>query len=232
MEDGAPGSASKFRTPTVGSRIMQRGRHCSGISIVIGGALTSLPLLAGCSKPGQVSVSPEAAAAQAISLYDANDDGGIDSEEAASCPPLASSMRSYDADGDGRLVPDEIASRLKQLFASSSNLAEIGLTATFEGRPLSGATVRLRPVEFLADAIPPAEGETDETGVAHPTIGDERLPADFRGLPLVQYGLYHVEITHPTTQLPSRYNTATELGFEVDPVSRTGTVARFDLKSK
>jgi hypothetical protein len=214
----------------MGSGIMQRGKHRSGISIAMIGALASLPLLAGCAKPGQVSVSPEAAAGKAISLYDANNDGAIDAEEGASCPPLASSIRSYDADGDGRLTSEEIANRLKQLFDSSSNLAEVSLTVTLEGRPLSGATVRLRPVDFLAGAIPPAEGETDDAGVASPTIGDERLPEDFRGLPLVQHGLYYVEITHPERQLPGRYNTATELALVVDPSSREGSSARFDLK--
>ena len=208
---------------------MQRGEHPSGLSTVMIGVLTSLPLLAGCAEPGEVSISPEAAAEKAISSYDANNDGAIDAEEAASCPPLASSIRSYDADGDGRLTSDEIANRLKQLFASSSNLAEVSLTVTLDGRPLSGAIVRLRPVDFLADAIPHAEGETDDAGVVSPTIGDERLPEDFRGLPLVQHGLYHVVITHPSQKLAEHYNSASELGFEVDPTSRGGTTARFEL---
>ena len=208
---------------------MQRGGHRSGISTVMLGALVSLPLLAGCAKPGQVSVSPDAAATQAISLYDANNDGAIDAEEAASCSPLASSIRSYDADGDGRLASDEIANRLRQLFDSSSNLTEVSLTATLNGHPLSGATVRLRPVDFLANVIPPAEGETDDAGVARPTIGDERLPDDFRGLPLVHHGLYYVEITHASQKLAERYNSASELGFEVNPASRGGTMARFEL---
>jgi len=213
----------------MGSGIMQYRGHRSGLSTVMFGSLASLHLVAGCAKPGQVSVSPEAAAGQAISLYDANSDGAIDAEEAASCPPLASSIRSYDADGDGRLASDEIANRLTQLFDSSSNLTEVSLTAMLDGRPLSGATVRLRPVDFLADVTPTAEGETDDAGVARPTIGDELLPDDFRGLPLVQHGLYYVEITHASQQLAERYNSASELGFEVDPTSRSGTTARFEL---
>jgi hypothetical protein len=45
-------------------------------------------------------------------------------------------------------------------------------------------------------------------------------------------GLYHVEITHPRTQLASRYNTASELGCFVDAAARNGTLSKFDLKSK
>jgi hypothetical protein len=40
-----------------------------------------------------------------------------------------------------------------------------------------------------------------------------------------------VVITHPTTSLPAKDNEATELGCEVNPSSRDGASARFDLKS-
>jgi hypothetical protein len=63
-------------------------------------------------------------------------------------------------------------------------------------------------------------------------MDDKELPNDLKGSRLMQPGLYHVEITHPTVTLPSRYNAATELGFEVDPVARGGVSANFDLKSK
>jgi hypothetical protein len=51
------------------------------------------------------------------------------------------------------------------------------------------------------------------------------------GAKLMFPGLYLVEITHPQVQLPARYNTATELGCELNPLSREGSSARFDLTS-
>src|SRR5687768_3320878 len=108
---------------------MQRA-HRTGISIAMIGALASLPLLEGCAKPGQVSVSPEAAVGKALGLYDPNNDGAIGAEEAGSCPPLPSSRRSYAAAGGGRLAAEEIANRLKQPFESSSELGEVRLPVT------------------------------------------------------------------------------------------------------
>jgi hypothetical protein len=41
-----------------------------------------------------------------------------------------------------------------------------------------------------------------------------------------------VEITHPTKKIPAKYNTSTQLGFEVHPDSHGGSHAVFDLKAK
>ena len=65
-----------------------------------------------------------------------------------------------------------------------------------------------------------------------PTFVFDEVDAGVGGAALFFPGLYHVEISHPKTQIPSRYNTASELGWEVDPFSRAGTTARFDLTSK
>ena len=101
-----------------------------------------------------------------------------------------------------------------------------------DSRPLSAATVRFRPVDMLGDAVADAQGVTDGQGIARPTIAAELLPDELKDISLLYAGLYHVEVTHAQKMLPSRYNTATELGFEVDPKSREGSSAKFDLKSK
>jgi hypothetical protein len=172
------------------------------------------------------------AAAFAIEHYDGNGDGALDKSELAKCPPLVAAMTNYDADGNGQLSADEIKNRLVRLYGSGAALTNVDCTVTVSGRPLRGAAVKFRPVEMLGDAVKPAESVTDEAGLARPAIADDQLPDDMAGTALVQPGLYHVEITHPDMALPARYNTATELGFEVDPVQRGGTTARFDLKTK
>ncbi len=189
----------------------------------------------GCSKrPSKVvgaDVDPVSAAARAIQSLDKSGDGAVDAAELAACPPLLQSLASVDANSDGAVSVDELQKRLAALFGSGSALTNFDCTVILAGRPLGGATLKLTPVEWLADSLVPAEGVTDDQGIVRPTIGDEHLPDKLKGAPLVHPGLYRVEITHAQSTIPPRYNTATELGAEIDPSSRTGTSARFDLKS-
>jgi hypothetical protein len=186
----------------------------------------------GCRSSVNSGVSPAGAAAKAMEQYDSNKDGAIDAEELKKCPPLAASLRNYDLDADGNIAADEITIRLERLLADRNNLAAVDLTVMLDGQPLSGATVKLRPAAFLGGELDVAEGVTDETGIARPTIPVEHLPAEFSNSPLVQKIPYGVEITHPDRQLPAKYNTASELGFEVDPSARGGLSTVFDLKSR
>jgi hypothetical protein len=198
---------------------------------------TSAAFLAvvGCSA-GNVGkppdVDPQAAAGYALQHYDANGDGALQTSELSRCPALAAAHATLDIDADGRISKSELTDNLVQMYGSQVNLTEMNCTVTLNGRPFAGATVRLRPIEMLGDALPPAQGVTDSQGSARPSIDDALLPEPFRERPLVYAGLYRVEITHPRMQLPSRYNTATELGCYVDPAARSGTLRKFDLSSK
>ena len=201
------------------------------MAVAFGTAVVGL-ISTGCWSPGAAGIDPQAAAARAMELYDANGDAALDADELKKSPPLAIAVTAYDADGDGRLDANEIAQRLTRLFQSSIDLAEVTVQVTADGQTLSGAVVRLRPAEFMGPGMTSAEGTTDETGVAKPTVAEEHIPLEFRGSPLVQFGPYRVEVTHPDRQIPAKYNTASVLGFEVDPSSRNGLSARFDLTMK
>jgi hypothetical protein len=195
-------------------------------------ALSTLALnIVGCGGAGSSGVSPESATAAVLDGYDENKDGALDVEEVTKCPPFAADGISLDSDGDARLSESEISAALNVIFAQSANWAEVTCTVLLDGRPLPNATVRLRPLDALGDALPPAEGETDADGMAKPSVDADQKPSEYSNMPLVRPGLYLVEITHPERQLPNRYNSATELGWKVDPSSRTGASARFDLKS-
>jgi hypothetical protein len=190
--------------------------------------------LAGCrgATPAAVQppdVDPASAAAYAMEHYDANGDGAIDSDEIKQCPPLAAVAASYDADRDEKLSAEEIASRLTRLFDSGVALTNVDCTVTFAGQPLVGATVTFRPVAMLGDEFPSATGTTDEFGVARPAVDSQGLPDNLKDVAAMHPGLYRVEITHPETTIPARYNTKTELGFEMDPSARGGTSPRFAL---
>lgn len=199
--------------------------------------LAGLALFCGCSGSGpsavrQASVDATEASAAAITQYDKNSDGAIDQTELAACPPLALALAELDANKDSKLTADEIAARIERLYGSGGALATFNGTVTLGGRPLLGAQVRFVPVAFLGEGVPAAQGVTDESGAVRPAVGDADLPENLKGQSLIRPGLYLVEITHPEQQIPARYNTATELGAMVDPTSRTGLAARFDLKAK
>jgi hypothetical protein len=199
-------------------------------------ASAALLTAAGCSSGTSVKspdVDPQAAAKIAMERYDANTDSSLEPAElAASCPALAAALVSFDADGSGRLSADEIAQGLTQMYGPGMSLTEVNCYVTVQGRPLAGAKVRFRPIEMLGDTLPQAEGVTDKRGIAHPTIGAELLPDEFRERALLFPGLYHVEITHPQTQLASRFNASTKLGCMIDPAARGGTSVRFDVSTK
>ncbi len=196
-------------------------------------AAGALIVIGGCSASGTgqaPAVDAHAAAAYAMEHSDANKDGAIEQSELSDNPALAAALPSFDVSGDGRLDASEIADGLTQMYASRMNLTDMACTVNRNGRPLVGATLRLSPVEMLGESLPAAEGVTNESGTAHPTVGAELIPTEFKDKPLMYPGLYSVEITHPTIQLPARYNTATELGCQVNPMARDGMAVTFDLK--
>jgi hypothetical protein len=209
---------------------MQRGgeRSLGRMKLVLAAAPA---ITGGCSAGDDApDVDAPAAAAYAMEHFDGNKDGAIQKSKLTDNPALAAALLSFDASGDERLDASEIANGLTQMYVSRMNLTGMTCTVTRHGRPLVGAKVRLRPLEMLGDALPPAEGVTDESGTVQPGVNAELVPTEFKNKPLMYPGLYRVEITHDQVQLPSRYNTATELGYQANPLARVGASARFDLK--
>jgi hypothetical protein len=138
-------------------------------------SLTSAALLAaaGCSAGSSGTppdVDPQAATAYALEHFDANDDDALEPSELSRCPALAAARASFDIDQDGRIGQDELTDGLSQMFGSQTSLTEMICNVKLNGRPLAGATVRLRPIEMLGDALPSAEGVTDQRGIAHPCM--------------------------------------------------------------
>ena len=176
-------------------------------------------LLGGCSsQPGRISapkVDSAAAAAQAVAEYDANGDQQLEEGELTGAPELAAVLKRYDADADGRLTADELAAGIRRWSEGRAGLLLWPYQVTLNGQPLSGAEVKLVPAPYLGDAIAPASSTSDGAGRGSIAIKPEDLPAGAPKRPLVQPGLYRVEITHPSSKIPEKYNAATTLGLEV-----------------
>ena len=178
-----------------------------------------LLLAGGCSgRPGAIrppDVDADAAAAQAIELYDQNSDGQLAKEEWSASPALAAVATSYDKNNDATLTADEIAEGIGAWQQSGVGARAVPFAVHWNGRPLAGATVRLVPAPFLNDAVKGASGETKRSGGGQLSMAPEDRPKNAPNIPLMQPGLYHVEITHPSTNIPARYNSQTTLGIEI-----------------
>lgn len=184
----------------------------------------------GCSgAPGRLTppkVSANGAADEAFELYDQNQDGSLAKSELAECPGLTHAFTSYDTDGSGQLSHDEIAAGIRVWSEGKMGMTSWPFQVRFNGRPLDGAQVKLVPEPFLGGAVKSASGESGPGGHGALGMAMDDLPSNAPKRPLIQPGLYRVEITHPSTPIPAKYNTESTLGLEVaaHTVNPGGTV--------
>jgi hypothetical protein len=176
--------------------------------------------LHGCSRgPTAIKVppiQPEAAAEAALTLYDKNGDGLLAADELASCPALVDALRNHiDKNNDKRLSKEELTERFAMWAHGGVGLSYLNCRVTIGGRPLEGAQVKLVPENFFDGVIQPAQGTTGSSGSARLAIDKSHLPADLQNFRGVQQGLYRVEITHQSRDIPAKFNSDTTLGVEV-----------------
>jgi hypothetical protein len=203
---------------------------CQLLLFPLCGAFAAM-LVCGCSfGPSRVEVpqlDPAGAASAAVEQYDSDKDGNISQNESAACPALAGAFKLYDTNQDGSLSKAELQSRLDAMLGSGIGRMPcmVVVYAGDSSRPIEGAKVRVVPEAFLAGAVQPGEGVTNDRGIAKPVTID--APP---GLPGIELGQYRVQITHDSLKIPARYNTATELGFELSPLERNRDTFEFRLK--
>lgn len=198
--------------------------------------LVAVALIVGCSgKPGRVaapSVDADGAAEAALKLYDRDGDGLLNSEELKASPPLMNALDAYDTDRDGALSQAELVSGMESWSRRGIGATTVPFAVRLDGRPLEGAEVKLTPAPFLDNAISQAGGTTDASGAGSLEITGDR-PANFpANLPMIQPGLYLVEITHPTIAIPEQYNTASTLGLEAGLAGQNPSGVVWELTSK
>jgi hypothetical protein len=190
-------------------------------------------LLVGCgSGPPKLhppDLDPDAAAQQAMALYDKDSDGNLSAEELQACPGILVSLKNYDADEDGQVSQAEIAGRLQKFVERRVALARLSVTVRLDKRPLAGATVRFVPEPYLGDDIKAATGITRQRGSATMAVDANDLPENQKNIRGIHYGTYRVEITHPEVDVPAKFNTATTLGYETTPGNPYAT---FDLRTR
>ena len=163
-------------------------------------------------------INAEAAARAALVEYDSDGNGILSRMELQSCPSILMKLSEYDTDGDLHVSADELAQRISA-WVETEIAFVTGYTCkiTYGRQPLQGAKIQLVPETFLGETIKPASGVSDRAGIASLAIADEDLSSDLRGLRGVEFGLYKVQITHPTKKVADQYNTNSLLGCEIYP---------------
>jgi hypothetical protein len=163
-----------------------------------------------------------------MEIYDADKNGSLSKAELEKCPGMLAAVAVYDSDGSGSISRDEIVARITALRKLGVGLARLVCDVSLNGKGLKDAVVDFEPETYLGDEVMPAQGITNERGIAQIAISSDKLPASQRHLKAIHYGTYKVRITHPSIKLPAKYNTETTLGYE----SRPGDpYATFVLKS-
>jgi hypothetical protein len=206
---------------------MKTSRHIA-VALFIGAA--------GCSQgPGAIQppkVNATAAAKAAIEQYDRDGDGKLAKDEWRASPALAAVASQYDQNGDGELTSEEIAAGIGIWQQTGIGARTVPFEVKMNGQPLAGATVRLEPAPFLGGAVKEASGETSAGGNGQFNMKPEDRPKNAPKMPLMQPGLYHVQITHPSIKIPPKYNTDTALGIEISSSNPGPEGVKWSLSSK
>lgn len=197
---------------------------------------TSCIWLVGCGGPGRIAtpdIDPHESTDAAFELYDVDTDGQLTFEELQSCPSLVDAMPAYDSNSDDMLTRPELVEGLQSWINRGIGAMAVPFTVKLDGRPVDGAKVNLVPAEFLDGAIQPASGTADERGAGALKMPAENRPSNIpKHLPVMQPGLYRVEITHPSIEIPARYNRETTLGLEAGLAGQNPNGVVWELRSK
>ncbi len=171
-------------------------------------------LAAGCGGPKRVEApqfDPEAASADAISMYDEDGDGELSKKELKLCGSLLGAMEEIDTDGSKTISQAEIKSRVEHIMQGRDGRISIACRVVKGSSAVQMATVTFEPEEFMGSLLEPASGETNSSGMAVVGIDDE--------LGGVLPGFYKVRISRQNKSgkemIKGKYNEETVLGQEV-----------------
>ena len=182
--------------------------------IALAAVTTAIGCFGGPKRASTPDWNVEAITDGCMQQCDEDGDGFISSQELKNAPGLKYCWQQLDTDGDKKLSRAEVLQRFQDYDQLGGGYQSLTCFVMLNGRPLGDAQLRLVPEPFLADYIGEAIGEVydENTGIASvESVGEEG--GEFG----VRSGMYLVEITSPSVQIPAKYNTETTLGVEAAP---------------
>jgi hypothetical protein len=200
--------------------------------LVIGMAAVTLGCSSRPSRIQSIDIDPGSLSRQLIAEYDSDGNGTLSAVEIQEVPPIHGSRSKYDSDGNGEISTEELESRLKRIFDPNVGLLPASCRVTRNGQPLSDAVVRFVPPKLLEGVLPPASCTTSSDGSASLNLAPEDMPKNFPStrVRVMRPGIYLVEVTHPSVQVPRQYNAQTTLGKEVFGEVLNGPPLAIELK--
>lgn len=166
------------------------------------GLLLVVGCTAGPAAPETPEYDPAAFAEGLIERADKDSSGGLSRQEAeGAAPGIAAGWARYDRDGDGNVSREELAARVQEWLDDGSGLASIFCVVRLNGQPVGDVTVKMVPDDALGGVVKAAEAVSAADRPCSFNIPEDQKPAELRGLSGLQYGLYTVEVSHPTLQL-------------------------------
>jgi hypothetical protein len=176
-------------------------------------------------------LNPSSHGSAAVQQYDQDGNGTLSKVELAQCPGILKAIDLYDLNKDGEVTSSEIADRINLWKEHKTASMTVSCSVMLNGRQLDGGKVEFAPEEFFGGKLHPASGEI-QGGYAMVFVDPSLLPPDQADLQGVHPGVYKVKITHPTIQIPAKYNTETTLGQEVALDNPDMEALQFDLSTR
>lgn len=190
-------------------------------------------LLGGCNRGPAPLIAPHidsGASAAAIEQFDSDHDGALSGAEIDKVPAIKTNLKRADANGDGKVTPDEIDARIAAWHKSGLAVTKIFATVRLNKQPLEGARVTMVPESFLGTNIKPASGTTDARGMTFLAISAKPEEAG------MHLGYYRIEVSKKrpdgTEAIHDRYNKNTELGAEITAEDNSAERITIDLTTK
>ena len=177
-----------------------------------------------------VNVNINRVAAELLAEYDSNKNGALSRSELAAMPPLAECLSRCRRNGNDEITEDELRATLKRIFDPRTAVVSASCVVRRNGQPFAGAEVRFVPLPIFKDVLPVGSGVTDVNGYAMIAAAAKDLPSAAPKVALMTPGLYLVEVTHPSVQIPEKYNRQTVLGKEISTETVYGGRLAVDLK--
>ena len=200
------------------------GRWC-----VAGALLVTVGCSSGPSAIPAAKVNISGVVADLRADYDTDKNGALSRSELAASPPLQECFARSHRNEKDEISADELKSTLRRVFDPKTAVVSASCLVKRNGQPLSGANVKFVPLPEFKNSLPAATGQTDANGFARLAAPTEELPSQAPNVALMTPGFYLVEITHPSVQIPEKYNRQTVLGKEVSADTVYGGLA-VDLK--